>query len=79
MILHVSSEDHQSRSEKEIEAEGVAYVVMRHFGMEPKSFHYLALYHADEKKILERMKVISDASREIILLLSEEKVALPAK
>ena len=41
-----------SRQQREIQAEGVAYVVTKHFGMESKSFHYLALYDADHKKIM---------------------------
>jgi len=39
-----------SRRQREIQAEGVAYVVTKHFGMENKSFHYLALYDADTRR-----------------------------
>jgi hypothetical protein len=55
-----------SRQQREIQAEGVAYVVTKHFGMVNKSFHYLALYDADYKKIMENLKVIAEASKEII-------------
>ena len=55
-----------SKQETEIQAEGVAYVVTRHFGMENKSFNYLALYDADYKKIMENMKAISRGAKEII-------------
>jgi len=55
-----------SRQNSEIQAEGVAYVVTKHFGMKNKSFNYLALYNADYKKIMENLKVIAEASKEII-------------
>ena len=57
------------KQETEIQAEGVAYVVTRHFGMENKSFNYLALYDADYKKIMENLKAISRAAKEIIEFL----------
>jgi hypothetical protein len=41
-----------SKQELEIQAEGVAYVVTKHFGMENRSFNYLALYDANYKKEL---------------------------
>ena len=58
-----------SKQETEIQAEGVAYVVTRHFGMENKSFNYLALYDANYKKIMENMKAISRGAKEIIEFL----------
>ena len=64
LLLHKNS--YIDRQQREIQAEGVAYVVTKHFGMENKSFSYLALYDADYKKIMENMKAISGTSREII-------------
>jgi hypothetical protein len=61
-----------SKQEKEIQAEGTAYVVTKHFGLENKSFNYLALYDADYKKIMENLKSIAEASKEIIEFLDEE-------
>jgi len=58
-----------SKQRTEIQAEGVAYVVTRHFGMENKSFNYLALYDANYKKIMENMKAISRGAKEIIEFL----------
>ena len=55
----------------------MAYVVTKHFGMESKSFRYLALYDADYKKIMENLKAIAGASREIIGFL-EEWMAVPS-
>ena len=72
-LLHKTNP--MGRQRKEIQAEGVAYVVTRHFGMENKSFNYLALYHANYKKIMENMKAISRAAKEIIEFLEEGIVA----
>ena len=66
-ILHKGST--LSKSCKEIQAEGTAYVVMKHFGVESKSFNYLALYDTDYKKIIENLDMISNSSKEIIQYL----------
>jgi len=58
-----------SKQQNEIQAEGVAYVVTRHFGMENKSFNYLALYNANYKKIMENLRAIAKASKQIIEFL----------
>ena len=60
-----------SKEEKEIQAEGTAYVVTRHFGLENRSFNYLALYDADYKKIMENLKSVAEASKEIIEFLEK--------
>ena len=65
-----------NRQRGEIQAEGVAYVVTKHFGMENKSFNYLALYNANYKRIMENMKAISKASKEIIEFLEGRIVAV---
>ena len=64
-----------SRQRKEIQAEGTAYVVGQHFGMENKSFNYLALYDANYKRIMENLKAIAKASKEVIGWLEERIVA----
>ena len=56
----------QSLFEKGIQAEATAYVVTKHFGMENKSFNYLILYDADYKKIMENLKAVAEASKEIV-------------
>ncbi|MBI5390329.1 hypothetical protein HZB02_02475 [Candidatus Woesearchaeota archaeon] len=63
-LLHKGSSE--SKQAKEIQAEGTAYVVCRHFGLANKSQTYLALYEADAKAILANFKAITEASREII-------------
>jgi len=70
-LLHKDKNDY-SKQEKEIQAEGTAYVVTKHFGLENKSFNYLALYDADYKKIMENLKHIAEASKEIIEFLEKE-------
>ena len=70
-LLH-KRENTFSKQEKEIQAEGTAYVVTKHFGMENKSFNYLALYDADYKKIMENLKSVAVASKEIIEFLEKE-------
>lgn len=66
-LLHKSKS--LPRQQREIQAEGVAYVVTKHFYMENKSFNYLALYNADYKKIMENLRAIAEASKEIIEFL----------
>lgn len=63
-LLHGNSR--LSKEQKEIQAEAVAYVAARHFGLETKSFNYLALYDADESKIMENLKVIAECTKRII-------------
>jgi len=64
-----------SKQQKEIQAEGTAYVVTKHLGLENKSFNYLALYDADYKKIMENLAVIAEASKRIIEFLAGENPA----
>ena len=71
-LLHRKSE--LSKEQKEIQAESVAYVVTKHFNLENKSFNYLALYDADYNKIIENLKAIAEASKEIIEFLEEKIV-----
>ena len=70
-LLH-KGENAFSKQEREIQAEGTAYVVTKHFGMENKSFNYLALYDADYKKIMDNLKSVAEASKEIIEFLERE-------
>ncbi len=45
---------------------GTAYVVTKHSGLDNNSFNHLALYDADYYKIMENLKAIAEASKEII-------------
>jgi hypothetical protein len=56
-----------TRKEKELEAEAVAYVVGSHFGLSDlASPNYLALWDADESKILDRIDRIRTTATDII-------------
>ncbi|MFH1685054.1 MAG: ArdC-like ssDNA-binding domain-containing protein [Candidatus Micrarchaeota archaeon] len=68
-LLHKDAKD-LTRQQREIQAEGTAFVVSQALGLESKAFNYLALYDADYKKIMENMKAISEASREILSFIS---------
>ena len=70
------------RLEREIDAESVAYIVMKHFGFEAAHApNYLALHGATSKEVKERRDTITKAVKEIItglhkyLLGEEDKVA----
>ena len=67
-LLHHPSD--LPKQQKEIQAEGTAYVVCKHFGLETKSFTYLALHSADSAQIMENLEAIAKASREVIELIS---------
>lgn len=72
-LLHNENKE-LSKQQKEIQAEGTAYVVTKHFGLENRSFNYLALYDADYHKIMENLKAIAEASKEIIEFLENKQV-----
>ena len=70
-LLHYTEEGKSlSKQQKEIQAEGTAYVVCKHFGLETRSFNYLALYDADYKKITDNLQAIAKASKEVIDFIS---------
>jgi len=70
-LLHFPKEK-LSEKFREIQAEGVSYVVCKHFGLETKSYMYLGLKKANSKEIMHNLEVIARTSREII-----EKLASP--
>ncbi|MBU0460178.1 MAG: hypothetical protein KJ597_07335 [Nanoarchaeota archaeon] len=63
-LLHRNSKS--SKKQKEIQAESVAYVVCKHFGLETKSFTYLALHGASSEEIMENLSAISGTVKEVI-------------
>jgi len=67
-LLH--RESSLNKQQKEIQAESVAYVVSRHFGLDARSMNYLALYDADYKKIMENLSAISETAKEVIDFIS---------
>jgi antirestriction protein ArdC len=73
-LLHQGKEDRSTtREAKEAEAEAVAYVVGRHFGLESLgSPNYLALWHADSKVLKAHLERIVGCSRQIITALEDQ-------
>jgi len=70
-LLHQNEEGKKlSKQQKEIQAEGTAYVVAKHLGLRTKSFNYLALYDADHTKIMANLQAVAGASREILQSIS---------
>ena len=67
-LLHHPSE--LSKQQKEIQAEGTAYVVCKHFDLETKSFTYLALHKVDASQIMDNLEAIAKASKEVIEFIS---------
>lgn len=67
-LLHVGVDDDTERSKREVEAEAVAYVVGRHFGLDTRnSAFYLAAWRGDDTGILEeRLGRISKTADKII-------------
>ncbi len=57
-----------TRSIAELEAESVAYVVCKHFGLdaEVRASRYIALWDGDSKALRTSLERIADAAREII-------------
>lgn len=68
-VLH-HKDDSLSRLQREIQAEGTAYVVAKHFGLETTSPRYLAMYGADHVTIMANLQAIAEASREMIEFIS---------
>jgi len=56
----------KSRSQRELEAEATAYVVMRHFGIEHVASNYLATYNVDGEQLRSSLETISGAAKRLI-------------
>lgn len=67
-LLHVGVDDDTERSKREVEAEAVAYVVGRHFGLDMAgSAFYLATWERDDADVIrERLERISRTSQTLI-------------
>jgi hypothetical protein len=59
--------DSSSREMKELQAESVSYVVLKHYGL-PVTQHptYLALWKANKEKIMKNLQVIQKCAKYII-------------
>lgn len=66
-LLHKGKNPPAGRSIREMEAEAVAYVVGRHFGLDGTSGpNYIALHGANSNQILEHLARIADAARAMV-------------
>ena len=70
-LLHFDIEDEPERAKREVEAEAVAYIIGRYFGLDTSgSAFYLAAWHGDDSEaIQERLGRISQTVEEIIEIL----------
>ena len=72
-IFYQDDEVRSSSALKELQAESVSYVVLKHYGL-PVAHHttYLALWKANKEKIQSNLEVISKVSQFIIDRIDEE-------
>ena len=67
-LLHFDVDDEEERSKREVEAEAVAYIVGRYFGLDTSgSAFYLAAWQGDDSEVIQdRLGRISSTAQEII-------------
>ncbi|WP_255647676.1 hypothetical protein [Haloprofundus halobius] len=67
-ILHQSALDEAERAKREVEAEGTAYIVGRHFGLDMSgSALYLTAWEGDDPEAVgDRLQRISNTAKELI-------------
>ncbi|WP_254533433.1 ImmA/IrrE family metallo-endopeptidase [Natrinema gelatinilyticum] len=72
-LLHSDIDDETERSKRELEAESVAYIVGRYFGLDTSgSAFYLAAWESDEPEtIFDRLERISATAEELIDTVDE--------
>jgi hypothetical protein len=72
-LLHFDIDDEPERAKREVEAEAVAYIVGRYFGLDTSgSAFYLAAWQGDNSEVIqERLGRISSTVQEIIRSLGE--------
>jgi antirestriction protein ArdC len=62
----------KNRQQRELEAEAIAYVVMRHFGIEHVACHYLATYRIDSTQLKQSLQTISSTAKFLIHLIDPQ-------
>ncbi|MDS0301355.1 ImmA/IrrE family metallo-endopeptidase [Halogeometricum sp. S1BR25-6] len=72
-LLHFDVDDEEERSKREVEAEAVAYIVGRYFGLDTSgSAFYLAAWQGDDSEVIQdRLGRISSTAQEIIGTVEE--------
>ncbi|MDS0296552.1 ArdC-like ssDNA-binding domain-containing protein [Halogeometricum luteum] len=73
-LLHFDIENEPERAKREVEAEAVAYIVGRYFGLDTSgSAFYLAAWQGDDSEVIqERLGRISSTAQEIISTVVED-------
>ena len=73
-LLHFDIDDDTEQSKREVEAEAVAYVVGRYYGLDTSgSAFYLAAWESDDPEVVrERLGRISTTAEEVIDALDRE-------
>jgi hypothetical protein len=70
-LIHKGKDNLQSREIKELQAEAVAYVVCKHFGLGGlKSANYLALWNVTPEQLLANMEIIRSTANKIITAIT---------
>jgi antirestriction protein ArdC len=64
----------KSRQQRELEAEAIAYVVMRHFGIDHVACNYLATYRIDSIQIKQSLQTISTTAKFLIAAIDPQSV-----
>lgn len=84
-IMHLKSHFNDDglslRSEKELQAESIAYIVSKHLGLDTSeySFGYIASWSKNEKSLRKELETIKSGSNEIIKNLDDSLMQLTRK
>ena len=62
----------KNRQQRELEAEAIAYVVMRHFGIEHVACNYLATYKIDSTQLKQSLQTISATAKFLIAAIDPQ-------
>ena len=62
----------KNRQQRELEAEAIAYVVMRHFGIEHVASNYLATYKIDSTQLKQSLQTISATAKLLIAAIDPQ-------
>jgi hypothetical protein len=62
----------KNRQQRELEAEAIAYVVMRHFGIEHVACNYLATYKIDSAQLKQSLQTISTTAKFLIAAIDPQ-------
>jgi hypothetical protein len=78
-LLHFDVDDEPERAKREVEAEAVAYIVGRYFGLDTSgsAFYLAAWQNGDAESIQKRLGRISLTAQEIIGTIAEDWTRLP--